>query len=146
MLTASRGSKKLKSSTRRQPDVTFDRDGTPTERTLRFIREWDYGDGEADRLFEFIKQCWRYPAFVQNVRPGIWALGNCDLTGNEEVVRALKQNYLWPTIRWCTIEICGRLLVVATGHEGGKELNELENFIFGWAFSEKKPKLPKIKP
>lgn len=81
-------------------EPTFDRNGYPTEDTLRMIREWE---GDWTDMFEFLRAIWKYPerwsiAMVEDEQCYRFSTGGW--SGNEELVSALEQNFFAMSLFW----------------------------------------------
>ena len=84
---------------KRMTAPTFDADGYPTEDTLREIREWSPERGYSE-LLAFMRaacrypDCWRQRGRTHRVATGGWS-------GNEELIRALRENHIaWAVLWW----------------------------------------------
>jgi hypothetical protein len=91
-------------------EPTFDRDGYPTEETLKIIAEWDcVGKDNQINLLKYVQKCWRYDNFFTveegtvdmyhtnvlryNISTGGWS-------GNESLISALEENHLFWALCW----------------------------------------------
>lgn len=88
------------------PEPTFDEDGYPTEDTLRTLRVWPALDGIG--ALEFLREAWKYPerislvSAVDDIDGTVedWHLSTGGWSGNEELLGALKENFVWWSTNW----------------------------------------------
>ena len=77
-------------------EPTFDRDGYPSEETLRTIATWEAWDKEG--WFEFIRSAWYYPEYFTN-NDGKITMSTGGWSGNEDIISAMEENrVLWAFI------------------------------------------------
>ena len=92
----------------REPE--FDRDGYPTKDTLTVVRVWTPEDGY-ENLLAYVQRAWSYPDyFVQSkTRRRQWPRGPLTRiyhvstggwSGNEDLIRALQENWMFWTMCW----------------------------------------------
>jgi hypothetical protein len=77
----------------------FTGDGYPTERTLRRIKQWDFNVYDNSEFINYLKEAvsaygrlWEEDGLLK-VATGGWS-------GNEDVISALKQNYMFWARFW----------------------------------------------
>ena len=75
----------------------FDRDGYPTDRTLKAIEEWD--SKKHDSLIEFVNEAWYYPDYI-TMEGGEIRLCTGGWSGNESLIYAMKQNRMFWLLHW----------------------------------------------
>jgi len=80
---------------------TFDRDGYPTEETLRAIREWSHRDMRG--LMEFVCGAWEYPDYAK-LTEGCMELVTGGWSGNESLIGALQENRMFWMMCWLKSE------------------------------------------
>ena len=78
-------------------EPTFDKDGYPTEETLRAIREWSSKDMRG--LMQFVCDAWRYDDYV-TLDGGSLELHTGGWSGNESIVHALQGNSMFWMMCW----------------------------------------------
>lgn len=71
-------------------EPTFDKDGYPTEETLKAVREWPCEDFEG--LIAFMKRAWQWPEFIQPLPQGGYSFSTGGWSGNEDLMQALEEN------------------------------------------------------
>lgn len=109
---------------------TFDKYCYPSKETLEAIENWDYRDIEG--LLKFMAKAWFYPEYAQEIRPGLWCFDTRGWTGNKNLIKALEQSFIWPLIRWNTIKLSDKLLIIAISDETQKELEKMKEKIIKW--------------
>lgn len=86
------------------PEPAFDKDGYPTEETLRTIREWKIASNWAVRdLMRYVKKAWTYSFPVRRGRDGreSWIdVATGGWSGNESIIASLKDNYIFWACCW----------------------------------------------
>lgn len=86
------------------PKPTFDDGGYPTWETLRVIREWPIKSNFAVRdLLAYVQKSWRYKFEIRTGGRGRkrWIyIATGGWSGNEEIVDALKNNYVFWLFCW----------------------------------------------
>jgi len=117
-------------------EASFDKHGYPTEETLRTIREWPF-EGKVEDLLLFVRDAWYYGERAKNVRPGIWTFSTGGWSGNEDLLEALYQSSLWDLLSWCSIQLPGGFLCIATTPRAVEEIDSLHKTIVDWAWKEK---------
>ena len=85
---------------------TFDKNGYPTEETLKAVSNWDIKD--LPGLFFFLKQAWCYPDRVTYTNEytfvpigkmkNIWYFSTGGWSGHEDLISALHENTI---VWWC---------------------------------------------
>ncbi len=71
----------------------FDKDGYPTDNTLKAISNWPFKD-DLPGLIEFLRAAWMYPErFVEGLQS--LELHTGGWSGNEDIIRALQENVFW---------------------------------------------------
>ena len=97
------------------PEPTFDKDGYPTEETLRVIQEWPH---PFTGLRAYVKECWRYDDHIRVATVDDFP-ASCELeksvifkpsyatvlitggwSGNESIVGALESNLPFYGMSW----------------------------------------------
>ncbi len=107
-------------------EPTFDTDGYPTEESLKAIKEWDLIEGDAGvypkvhALLDFVEKLWSYPdRFCWNKTTNYsWVytefpsdrkykiksrklyMSTGGWSGNESVIGALEQNFIFWAMYW----------------------------------------------
>lgn len=85
----------------------LDEDGYPTEEALQYIRLYPYNYSQID-LMAFAIKLWSYPDFVDiSIEKGwdgkdvqVVKMSTGGWSGNEDVIRALKENTVWWYTNW----------------------------------------------
>ena len=116
-------------------EPSFDRDGYPTEETLKTIREWDIV--EHATLPAFLAKAWKYPDSAREVRPGLWAFATGGWSGNESLLGAMHESLAWQILAWDSIYIPGGLQVIAVTDSAKREMEDLHHAITQWAWANK---------
>jgi len=99
-------------------DPTFDRDGYPTEETLKAIREWPPEDMRG--LAEFVCGAWQYEDYAKlcgrslELHTGGWS-------GNESLIGALQDNVMFWALCWLKSERGGHFWFELPEVAGGAE-------------------------
>lgn len=75
----------------------FDGDGYPTDRTLDRIAKWPYTDLRG--LADYVRSLWNYPSYARK-RGNRYLLSTAGWSGNESLIGALQQNYMFWAICW----------------------------------------------
>lgn len=77
----------------------FDKDGYPTEATLEAIKQWPHTDFAG--LMDFCGEAWRYPDYWDRTFNGRRIEAHTGgWSGNESIVTALQDNFIFWTICW----------------------------------------------
>lgn len=81
-----------------------DEDGYPTEVMLDKIAKWDYNVSYKE-LMEFIKPHWQYSSFGYWIEEELeksreYHISTAGWSGNEDIIRALQENYTFWTLCW----------------------------------------------
>tara|TARA_R100000501_G_C2588850_1_gene89578 strand:+ start:506 stop:850 length:345 start_codon:yes stop_codon:yes gene_type:complete len=82
---------------------TLDLDGYPTEGSLKAIRAWDVTEGSTRELVEYVRSLWRWPDYgfkLHDKQVKRLRLSTGGWSGNEEVVAALRSNYVFWGTAW----------------------------------------------
>jgi hypothetical protein len=83
---------------------TFDVYGYPSEETLEVIRTWPIkSNKDISELFHYVEKAWRYEFYIQNggTERLRWAkIATRGWSGNEDIISALQQNYVFWTLCW----------------------------------------------
>jgi len=78
-------------------EVTFDKNGYPTEETLAIIRAWDAYDFSG--LATFVCEAWhKHGTFTMTIDRLKMVTGGW--SGNESIISAMGQNTTWWTLHW----------------------------------------------
>lgn len=91
------------------PLVALDRDGYPTEETLRIVREWpirsNYG---IKHLLRFVEEAWRNRFVIsrnsQKGRESYIKVATHGWSGNESLIGALRENRVFWALCWLRSE------------------------------------------
>lgn len=72
----------------------------PTEEELKYIREFDLPDKPVSELLDFIEQIWEYGdlGFIRSKHKLV--LHTYGWSGNEDIIEALMQNFLFWALYW----------------------------------------------
>lgn len=78
-----------------------DKDGYPTERELKRIKEWDVLS-DLMGLLRFVENLWSYPDrfILKGKRVLRLYLSTGGWSGNEDIIRALRENHSFWWIGW----------------------------------------------
>lgn len=90
------------SATEDEPDWLDDH-GYPTEAAIERIAEWEFRTrDQLDELWAFVRSLWYYPnRFVeQSDGDRIWQVSTGGWSGNEDVVSAMRSNFLLWSLTW----------------------------------------------
>jgi hypothetical protein len=84
--------------------MTFDENGYPDDDTLKQIETFDLGV-KFENLHEYLKliwENWEYAnaSWTYDKNTGCLQISTCGWSGNEEIIAAMKQNYLFWGIFW----------------------------------------------
>lgn len=98
----------------------FDEDGYPTDETLKTIKEWGYSN--YTELMQFVALAWHWSDFVTrtdalnywNQPVHRYKLVTGGWSGNEDIIAALQNNYMFWGICW------------QESHRGGKHIFEIK--------------------
>jgi len=78
----------------------WDEDGYPTEEFLDSIRNWSWKNSFVD-LMAHIKPYWKYSDFGYWTQDGdTYSISTGGWSGNEDIIRALKENGIFWSICW----------------------------------------------
>lgn len=109
-----------------------DDDSYPTEDDLKTIREWEFyqveGVSAYDRyleFMEFIKRKWWMPSWgwhTRDDRPGKYYISTGGWSGNESLISAMKQNWMFWHICWQMSRVGGHYIFQLPQHESFKEV------------------------
>ena len=104
-------------------ELTFDKDGYPTDESLDFIAQYDpreHGDSWAD-LLSFLFSVWNWNDFVR-MKGSRLELVTGGWSGNESVIEALGKNILFWAMFWQRSERGGYFLfkIPAKSRKGEK--------------------------
>lgn len=130
-----------------KPVINFDRDGYPTDKSLRTIIKWTcHWEGTdihvAQRpLLEAVVEAWEYPESAQEVRPGVFTFATGGWSGNEDLMAALENNALIRAC-WDKLYLPGGLYVFCIGPEGKSEYETIADTIREWAWKGRKEAQP----
>ncbi len=83
----------------------LDDDGYPTELALEVIRNWVHTDPHG--CFAFCRDLWRYPHyFLREIHPAHiqWRVSTGGWGGNEDIIKALRDNQRIWAITWQEIK------------------------------------------
>ncbi len=75
-------------------EPTFDKDGYPTEETLKAIREWPTGNEDHQRLLNFCLFAWdEHVGSWDSTDAGVaYSLSTGGWSGNESIIEAMQSN------------------------------------------------------
>lgn len=82
-------------------EPTFDKDGYPTEETLQFIQ--DYKDLNWQSLIDFILAAWYWLDYAKWEPPDL-ELHTGGWSGNESIISALQENFVFWGLHWMKSE------------------------------------------
>ena len=71
----------------------------PTESVLKKIREWDITKSHVSELLEYVQGLWTYPDRFVRKRHSLY-LSTGGWSGNEDIIAALQDNYLFWALYW----------------------------------------------
>jgi hypothetical protein len=78
----------------------FDKDGYPTNATLRAIKAWDCSKAEGrTALMKFVQKAWRWPNLWRPGRRWI-RISTGGWSGNEALIDAMSENRLFWAMNW----------------------------------------------
>jgi len=85
--------------------MTFDENGYPDNTTISEIESFDMNMMVPTNISYYLKLIWdnwEYPntSWKYNKNTGCLQISTCGWSGNEEVVAAMKRNYLFWTLFW----------------------------------------------
>jgi hypothetical protein len=84
-------------------EPTFDKDGYPTDETLRIVREWKH-ENRFNNLMAFVRDAWKYDGFNTTLREDgkafVYTVHTFGWSGNEELIGALSGNQLFWALCW----------------------------------------------
>lgn len=90
-------------------EPTFDSDGYPSDATLQRIREWPH---PFIGLTDFLRESWAYPEYlrVESEESGdvVIVAATAGWSGNESLIGALEDNYVFWSMCWLSSERGGR--------------------------------------
>jgi hypothetical protein len=70
-----------------------------TEEILKKIKEWDLTQSHVSELLDYVQQFWTYPDRFIREKHSLY-LSTGGWSGNEDIVSALQDNYLFWTMYW----------------------------------------------
>jgi len=110
---------------------TFDKDGYPTEETLRTIRHW--GPTMIEDLMKFIASAWHWSDMAKQTSPGLWVFATGGWTGNEMLICALQESLAWLLAE----RIClpHGLVIIAINDKAKEKLKKMHQQIVNWAWA-----------
>jgi len=76
---------------------SFDRNGYPTEATLRAIKKWPRQDFWG--LAQFVCEAWYYPDYIKRKGRKL-QLCTGGWSGNEDIIRALMKHFIFWSVCW----------------------------------------------
>ena len=76
-----------------------DRDGYPTEDELENIKGYNIINSNLNDFMEYIKSIWQYPEYIR-FDSYKWHVSTCGWSGNEDIIRAMKQNTMFWLLYW----------------------------------------------
>lgn len=77
----------------------MDVDGYPTEEELEIIRKWDFQDFMG--LIDYIYDMWEYAdCGYFDEKDGIYNISTAGWSGNESIIYAMMENYMWWHLHW----------------------------------------------
>jgi hypothetical protein len=96
------------------PEPTFDKSGYPTPATLRTIKKWPIAHfSDCNDLMEYCKKAWKYgdsyftrakrrsPEYYQaKATTYRWTVHTFGWSGNEDVISAMRDNWMFWTLCW----------------------------------------------
>lgn len=92
-------------------DPSFDRDGYPSDWTLKKIEEWPF---PFIGLTEFLQEAWTYPEYFKVSEPDSGAVeivaATAGWSGNESLIMALRENHAFWAMCWQRSERGGRYI------------------------------------
>ena len=94
------------------PDGWLDGDGYPTEAALKGIKRWLVDTSGARRdLMDFVKALWWMPDWgwqeFADKDATVYVLHTGGWSGNESLIGALRENFLWWAMSWQASRIGG---------------------------------------
>lgn len=96
-----------------EKEPTFDRNGYPTEDdTIAFIEGFDVLSEDipskaCEALLDFCTECWSYPKMVK-VDGGTYTFITGGWSGNESIIVAMQENYVFWGLTWYSSERGGK--------------------------------------
>lgn len=102
----------------------MDEDGYPTEEELEAIRSWEVKDIQRDfhGLFDYLKYrgLWKYAEsgyWKEEIKDGKheYHLSTAGWSGNESIILAMQQNYLWWSLFWLSSNRGGHYVFISYG-------------------------------
>jgi hypothetical protein len=79
----------------------LDEDGYPTAVALEKIRAWEISGPESvDALWAFVRSLWYYPDYFSPRGNGYWDVSTGGWSGNEDVIVALSENFMFWSLCW----------------------------------------------
>ena len=117
-------------------EPSFDRDGYPTDETLKAIETWDITQAVA--LPHYLASSWNTTyGKVEEVRPGLWTFATGGWSGNESLLAAMRQSVAWGLLHWDSLYLPGGLQVIAVSDAAKQEMDRLHGKITEWAWAKK---------
>jgi hypothetical protein len=75
----------------------------PTEDELQTITDWNFEDGW-NELMTYIKSLWKYAdwGYSEETKDNLirYRISTCGWSGNEEIISAMKENYMFWNMCW----------------------------------------------
>ena len=79
-------------------EPTFDKDGYPTDETLKTITDWDVCDPVG--LFEFLKAAWNSTGTIREPEDNVFEFVTGGWSGNESLIGAYQKNSILWVLCW----------------------------------------------
>lgn len=78
------------------PTRWLTKEGYPTDEALEKIQNWEIGPGDVDckDLLDFVEELWYYPNYF-NENNGVYEVSTGGWSGNEEIIGALYENFMF---------------------------------------------------
>jgi len=76
----------------------MDDNGYPEEDELAVIREWDAMDLRG--LMKYVETLWTYRGEYFKQVGDVWYISTGGWSGNEDIVGAMQDNYIWWALNW----------------------------------------------
>lgn len=101
----------------------LDQHGYPTEETLETIEKWDYISTGPVPLLEYVVENWNYGIHESWFKAETFSLATGGWSGNEDVLEALRNNFLFWAMHWDSSHRGGKVVFHLTRQQM-KELKE----------------------